>query len=217
MSVEDGIDSLRNTSEAVSTADATQAIRALVAAGKSCGLLGELDDLATTNALFALFGLDEPDGGDAADLSDLDVLENIELLRRFALGRKLHHLDLPPEKFVSRVMGYLTPRPSEVVEAFRRRFDLEGPGRRWTGSTAFPRIRVSSVRIWLLGISRGPRPRATVNCRSPSTAPSRKKIPGTFVPRGNDLPREVTPGVSSAWRTWAMQDVPVFPSGATIG
>lgn len=126
VSVEDGIDSLRNTSEAVSTADATQAIRALVAAGKSCGLLGELDDLATTNALFALFGLDEPDGGDAADLSDLDVLENIELLRRFALGRKLHHLDLPPEKFVSRVMGYLTPRPSEVVEAFRRRFDLEG-------------------------------------------------------------------------------------------
>jgi UDPglucose--hexose-1-phosphate uridylyltransferase len=98
-----------------------------VAEGTSCGLLGELDDLATTNALFFLFGLDGPNGGDTVDPSKSDVLESLELLRRFASERKLHHLDLPSEKFVSRVMGYLTPRPSEVVAAFRRRFDLEGP------------------------------------------------------------------------------------------
>lgn len=120
------IDSFRNSSEAVSSVEAVRAIRNLVAAGRERGLLGELDDLAAMNALLSLFGLDEP-GGNDTDSSGEGVMESVDILRRFALERKLSHLDLPPEKFVSRVMGSLTPRPSEVIRTFRRKLDEGGP------------------------------------------------------------------------------------------
>ncbi len=104
---------------------AVRAIDGLVDYGRRTGLLGELDDIVARNSLLGAFGIDEPepDGHSAG----ADEMECLETLSAYASEKGLKHLDLPPEKFVSRVMGHLTPRNSEVAARFRSLLKDEGP------------------------------------------------------------------------------------------
>ncbi len=113
--------------DGMSPDSAVRAIDGLVDYGRRIGLLGELDDIVARNSLLGLFGIDEPVQGSAEDEGFADEMECIEGLRQFAEERRIPHLDLPPEKFVSRIMGRLTPRNSEVARDFRRRLKDEGP------------------------------------------------------------------------------------------
>ena len=97
----------------------------------------------------------------------MDEMTSIHALRAYAEEHEIAHLDLPAEKFVSRIMGPLTPRNSEVVREFRRlieqdgtaaavdwfyrfsadtmyvRMDLVSQDRKWTATTEFGEIQIT--------------------------------------------------------------------------
>ena len=106
------------------TAVAVRAVDSLIEYGRR-RLLGELDDIVARNSLLGLLGIEEPDPTERSGES-MDEMGSIETLRLYAKERGLAHLDLPAEKFVSRIMGFLTPRNSEVVREFRRLMEQEG-------------------------------------------------------------------------------------------
>ena len=107
------------------TAVAVRAVDSLIEYGRRRRLLGELDDIVARNSLLGLLGIEEPDPTERSGES-MDEMASIETLRLYAKERGLAHLDLPAEKFVSRIMGFLTPRNSEVVREFRRLMEQEG-------------------------------------------------------------------------------------------
>ncbi len=147
------------------TAQAVRAADTLVAYGLRRGLLGELDDIVVRNALLGLFGIEEP--GSEEPRPGADEMESLEVLRTYAEERNIPHLSLPAEKFVSRVMGLLTPRNSEVAREFRRiladgrpaeavdwfyrfsadtkyvRTDLVSLDRKWTTDTPYGSLQIT--------------------------------------------------------------------------
>lgn len=93
------------------------AVNSIVENGRTNGLLGELDDLVAINSITGLLGLDYIEG---LPLERLDDLEALDLLYGY------NDLDLPFEKYVSRIMGEITPRNSEVIREFRRIGEEDG-------------------------------------------------------------------------------------------
>ena len=104
---------------------AVRAIDGLVDYGRRSGLLGELDDIVARNSLLGAFGIDEPEYYE--NRASMEEMECLRILHVYASERGLSRLDLPPEKFVSRIMGLLTPRNSEVATRFSSLLKAEGP------------------------------------------------------------------------------------------
>ena len=99
-------------------------IKRLVAYGLLTGLIEEEDRIYTTNRLLELFGIDElQDGGEdtAVTVEDLEVILKDMLDYACEQGfteDSVVYRDL----FDTKIMGLLTPRPSEVIRVFREKY-----------------------------------------------------------------------------------------------
>lgn len=103
------------------------AIRKLVQYGLSTGLIAEEDKIYTVNQLLELFELDELSDTEEAVGADLEDLEAIlgEMLdyaceKGLMTENDIVHRDL----FDTRIMGLLTPKPSQVISEFRKRYQI---------------------------------------------------------------------------------------------
>ncbi len=99
-------------------------IKKLVKYGLLTGLIEKEDQIYTTNRLLELFGLDEweDDGKDTAvSVEDLEaVLQDMldYACEKGLIENSIVYRDL----FDTKIMGLLTPRPSEVIRTFREKY-----------------------------------------------------------------------------------------------
>ncbi len=99
-------------------------IRKLVKYGLLTGLIEREDQIYTTNRLLELFGLDEweDDGKDTAvSVEDLEAVLRDMLdyaCEKGLIENSIVYRDL----FDTKIMGLLTPRPSEVIRTFREKY-----------------------------------------------------------------------------------------------
>ena len=101
----------------------TSALNGLVQHGLRCGLIKPEDVDYTRNGLLDILGMTEPEGEELPAESTLDEL--LDTLVTYAVengicGETVTERDL----FDTRLMGVLTPRPGEVTEEFRLRYEL---------------------------------------------------------------------------------------------
>ncbi len=100
-----------------------QNIRRLVKYGLLTGLIEKEDEIYTTNRLLELFGLDElEEGGDVA--MTVEELEPVlkELLDYACEKGLIEDSIVYRDLFDTKIMGLLTPRPSEVIRTFREKY-----------------------------------------------------------------------------------------------
>ncbi len=101
-----------------------QNIKRLVAYAANTHLIEEEDVIFTTNQLLLLFGLDEIDEEPAPAVKTEDLEEILSEMLDYAAENGLMpenditHRDL----FDTRIMGLVTPRPSEVIRVFREKY-----------------------------------------------------------------------------------------------
>ncbi len=99
-------------------------IRKLVKYGLLTGLIEKEDQIYTTNRLLELFGLDEWDD----DGKDMTVsVEDLEAVLRDMLDYAcekglIENSIVYRDLFDTKIMGLLTPRPSEVIRTFREKY-----------------------------------------------------------------------------------------------
>lgn len=103
------------------------AVRKLVQYGLVTGLIAEEDKIYTTNQLLELFDLDElPDLEEdtEAKMEDLEEILGDMLDYAYEKGilpeNDIVHRDL----FDTKIMGLLTPRPSQVISEFQKRYQV---------------------------------------------------------------------------------------------
>lgn len=85
------------------------AIDSIIDNGCKNGLLGELDDIIARNSLFHIFKLDEKESKKTLRIEDMEALKTLY---------EYKNLGLTFENFVSRIMGEITPRNSEIINRF---------------------------------------------------------------------------------------------------
>lgn len=110
----------------------TENIATLVNYGVAAGLLTESDRIYTTNSLLELFGIEdyeEPqDIPEIANPADFDLEGLLKEMLDYAVKKGL----LPDDSVVYRdlfdtkIMGRLVPRPSDVIDTFKRLYDEKG-------------------------------------------------------------------------------------------
>ncbi len=103
-----------------------QNIRKLVKYGLLTGLIEREDEIYTTNRLLEFFGIDElEEGGDAA--MTVEELEAVlkELLDYACEMGLIEDSIVYRDLFDTKIMGLLTPRPSEVIRTFREKYDTD--------------------------------------------------------------------------------------------
>ena len=100
----------------------TENIKSLVEYGISTGLIEKEDKIYTTNQLLMLFGLDEIEEDVTAKEASLEQILKEMLDYAYEKGlmpeNDVTHRDL----FDTKIMGILTPRPSQVIRTFRERY-----------------------------------------------------------------------------------------------
>lgn len=94
-------------------------VRSLVAWGMWHDLGEEEDYIPLCNTFFGLLGVEEPSGEGRQLESPEEILTLLEELASLLRERGHPWGDMEGEKFVSRIMGVLTPRNSEVNRRFR--------------------------------------------------------------------------------------------------
>lgn len=101
-----------------------ESIKKLVEYGLLTGLIEEEDRIYTTNRLLELFGLDELEdgGGDAATaVEDLEAI--LKDMLDYACEKGLTQDSVVyRDLFDTKIMGLLTPRPSEVIRTFQEKY-----------------------------------------------------------------------------------------------
>ena len=101
-------------------------IRQLVAYGVKTGLVEKEDVVFTTNKLLELFGLEEPGEGEASQDGELE--EILKGMLDYAVENGLIEDSITyRDLFDTKIMSMLMPRPSEVIEKFRRIYTEQGP------------------------------------------------------------------------------------------
>lgn len=100
----------------------TENIKNLVEYGISTGLIEKEDKIYTTNQLLMLFGLDEIEEDVTAKEASLEQILKEMLDYAYEKGlmpeNDVTHRDL----FDTKIMGILTPRPSQVIRTFREHY-----------------------------------------------------------------------------------------------
>ncbi len=100
----------------------TENIKSLVEYGISTGLIEKEDKIYTTNQLLMLFGLDEIEEDVTAQEASLEQILKEMLDYAYEKGlmpeNDVTHRDL----FDTKIMGILTPRPSQVIRTFREHY-----------------------------------------------------------------------------------------------
>ena len=99
-------------------------IKKLVEYGLLTGLIEEEDKIYTTNRLLELFELDElEDGGEDAAVTVEDLEAILKEMLDYACEKGLTQDSVVyRDLFDTKIMGLLTPRPSEVIRAFRDKY-----------------------------------------------------------------------------------------------
>lgn len=99
-------------------------IKKLVEYGLLTGLLEKEDKIYTTNRLLELFELDElEDGGEDAAVTVEDLEAILKEMLDYACEKGLTQDSVVyRDLFDTKIMGLLTPRPSEVIRAFRDKY-----------------------------------------------------------------------------------------------
>lgn len=99
-------------------------IKKLVEYGLLTGLIEEEDRIYTTNRLLELFGLDElEEGGEDAAVSMEDLEAILKEMLDYACEQGLTQDSVVyRDLFDTKIMGLLTPRPSEVIRTFREKY-----------------------------------------------------------------------------------------------
>ncbi len=103
-----------------------QSIRKLVTYGLLTGLIEKEDEIYTTNRLLELFGLDELE--DCGDVSmSVEELEPVlkEMLDYACEKGLIEDSIVYRDLFDTKIMGLLTPRPSEVIRTFRGKYERD--------------------------------------------------------------------------------------------
>ena len=103
-----------------------QNIRKLVKYGLFTGLIETEDEIYTTNRLLELFGLDElEEGGDVSMCAE--ELETVlgEMLDYACEKGLIEDSIVYRDLFDTKIMGLLTPRPSEVIRTFREKYESD--------------------------------------------------------------------------------------------
>lgn len=95
----------------------TNSLNSIIYNARENNLLGPLDDIIARNSIVDLLGIDYVEGLKNSKEDDIEALEILY---------KKNDLNLSFEKFVSRIMGELTPRNSEVIRKFNEVFKEEG-------------------------------------------------------------------------------------------
>ncbi len=99
-------------------------VAALADYGISRGLIAETDRTWAINTLLAAMGLTEYAEPEAARTSENSLEMILGLLTEFAVKRGLIAGDITSrDLFDTGLMGVLTPRPSQVIEAFQKKYE----------------------------------------------------------------------------------------------
>ncbi len=97
--------------------DIYQWIDALIVYGKKCNLINDLDEHYYVNALLPLFHLDDYKQPD--EHKDLPLQEILQGLINYAIEEKIIDDTIESKDlFDTKIMGILTPKPSEVIHQF---------------------------------------------------------------------------------------------------
>ena len=102
-------------------------IKRLVQYGLQTGLIKEEDKIYTTNRLLELFRLDEPEESGADVVMSVDELETVlsEMMDyAYKQGIMTENSIVYRDLFDTKIMSMLVPRPSEVIGAFEKAYEV---------------------------------------------------------------------------------------------
>lgn len=103
-----------------------QNIRKLVKYGLLTGLIEKEDEIYTTNRLLELFGLDELEEGGNVSMTVEELEPVLKELLDYACEKGLIEESIVyRDLFDTKIMGLLTPRPSEVIRTFREKYEKD--------------------------------------------------------------------------------------------
>lgn len=103
-----------------------QNIKKLVRYGLLTGLIEKEDEIYTTNRLLELFGLDELEEGDDVSMSVEELEAVLKEMLDYACEKGLIEDSIVyRDLFDTKIMGLLTPRPSEVIRTFREKYERD--------------------------------------------------------------------------------------------
>lgn len=103
-----------------------QNIRKLVQYGLLTGLIEKEDEIYTTNRLLELFGLDELEDGGNVSMSVKELEPVLKEMLDYACEKGLIEDSIVyRDLFDTKIMGLLTPRPSEVIRTFREKYEKD--------------------------------------------------------------------------------------------
>lgn len=101
-----------------------QNIKKLVKYGLLTGLIEKEDEIYTTNRLLELFGLDELEEGGDVSMSEEELETVLKEMLDYACEKGLIEDSIVyRDLFDTKIMGLLTPRPSEVIRTFRGKYE----------------------------------------------------------------------------------------------
>ena len=101
-----------------------QNIKKLVAYGLLTGLIEKEDEIYATNRLLELFGMDELEDGDDVSMTVEELEPVLKELLDYACEKGLIEDSIVyRDLFDTKIMGLLTPRPSEVIRTFREKYE----------------------------------------------------------------------------------------------
>ena len=94
-----------------------ESIRKLVCYGREKGLFPARDEVYITNLLIDVLGLDNAECTD--DFTDVDLKETLDAILDYAVGKGIIEDGVTSrDLFDTRLLGLMTPRPSEVTDKF---------------------------------------------------------------------------------------------------
>ncbi len=103
-----------------------QNIKKLVAYGLLTGLIEKEDEIYATNRLLELFGMDELEDGDDVSMTVEELEPVLKELLDYACEKGLIEDSIVyRDLFDTKIMGLLTPRPSEVIRTFREKYEKD--------------------------------------------------------------------------------------------
>ena len=101
-----------------------QNIKKLVAYGLLTGLIEKEDEIYATNRLNELFGKDELENGYEVSMTVEEMEPVLKELLDYACEKGLIEDSIVyRDLFDTKIMGLLTPRPSEVIRTFREKYE----------------------------------------------------------------------------------------------
>ncbi|MDE7176236.1 MAG: UDP-glucose--hexose-1-phosphate uridylyltransferase [Lachnospiraceae bacterium] len=103
-------------------------IRQLVQYGILTGLIEKEDEIYTTNRLLELFQIDDPEDSDmdvTMDPGDLEAVLGEMMDYAYEKGLMTENGVVYRDLFDTKIMGLLTPRPSEVIRVFQEKYERD--------------------------------------------------------------------------------------------